>query len=342
MWAVHEKSGAGKLQASNKCQNAHDIAWVGRHLVSFGTRHVKVWSLEEIPPASPSKTRYEYDSLVEKKNNCVGPKTFCGRNCLLGPLIDAVFTCLVSISDSKAILCTDQGDVCLLRLDQVGRTQRLHRVAKVDFSVTCVTVEKSDQLVWVAGKNYKIEALALCDLDRAVVPSSSPRSFTASAPRCSMIQEMEQGILAIGMVLGRIVTIDSAHIIEIKDIEKSGDAGTNIGKMTRLPAHSSPVLGVTILQRPNAHESDFLTWSTNGTVFFWTLEGACQDEINVELDPPSHQNDQESNELRVFRAADCNDFFVSGDKEGFLRYVQNTPAEHIAHSLFQAHQPPRG
>lgn len=325
LWSINERSGAGKLHASNKCQNAHGIGWVGRQLISFGTRHVKVWRLGSIPPASPSKIRIDKENRMEKTPVGLGPKTFYGRNCLLGPLINAVFTCLVAISDDKAILCTDRGDVCLLVLDEGDRTQRLDRVAQVAFSVSCVVVEKESSYVWIAGKNGRLQALNLHSLT-SNVSSDSPCSSDTSTTRSSMLPETKPSILAMGIVQGRIVTVDSDHIIELRDIKNGNDDDTTSAyiKSIRLPAHESGVLGATILKQPNAHDSDFFTWSTNGIALFWMLSGICKGRITIELDRSFPENEDDGNELRVFRAAGFDDFFVSGDKEGVLRSVRST------------------
>ena len=234
--------------------------------------------------------------------------------------MDAVFTCLVAISDGKAILCTDRGDVCLLVLDDVDRTQRLDRVAQVDFSVSCVTVEKESKSVWIAGKNGRLQAMSMHALLTAASESSC--SSKSSTPRSSISPETKPSILAMGIVLGRVVTVDSDHVIELRDVDSGDHAPPTPTKSTRLLAHQSAVLGVTILKHPNPLGSDFLTWSTNGTVLFWLLNGACKGSITIDLDRSLSPNDFDDNELKVFRAAEFEDFFVSGDKEGVIRSVQ--------------------
>ena len=319
LWAVSEKSGSGRLHASNKCQSAHDIRWIGHNLISFGTRHVKVWRLEPIPPVSPSKIHFENENSVEKTPLSPGPKTFFGRNCLLGPLMDAVFTCLVAISDSKALLCTDRGDVCLLLLGEEESTQRLERVAQVNFGISCITVEKEKNLVCIAGRNGRLLALSLQTLI-SKAHCDSPHSLETSTSQSNILLENKPSILAIGMVLDRVVTVDSDHIVEFREIENSDDDALLTGlKPTRLAAHSSAVLGVTILNRPNPRESDFFTWSTRGTVLFWTLSGTYKGCIEIGLDRSFPLGGHDGNELRVFRAADFDGFFLSGDKEGFLQ-----------------------
>lgn len=329
LWSINEKSGAGKLHASNKCQNAHDIGWVGRQLISFGTRHVKVWRLGSIPPASNSKIHSEKKSYIEKTSLSPRPQTFYGRNCLLGPLIDAVFTCLVAVSDDKAILCTDRGDVCLLVLDEGDRTQRLDRVAQVAFSVSCIAVKKESGFVWVAGKNGRLQALLLPALT-SNVSSDSPCTSPISAKRSTMLPEMKPDIVAIGMVQGRTVTVDSDHVIELREMKNDDDdddddeTSSACIKSIRLPAHGSSVLGATVLNQPNAYDAELFTWSTNGIVLFWMMSGSYKGKITVELDLSFPQTDDDDNELRVFQAAGFDDFFVSGDKEGILRSVWST------------------
>ncbi|MCJ1468725.1 hypothetical protein MMC07_007355 [Pseudocyphellaria aurata] len=335
LWSINEKSGAGNLHASNKCQNANAIGWVGRQLISFGTRHVKVWRLGSIPPASPSKIRSEKESRIEKISVSPGPKTFYGRNCLLGPLINAVFTCLAAISDDKAILCTERGDVCLLVLDESDRAQRLDRVAQVAFSVSCVVIEKESGFVWVAGRNGRLQALSLHALS-SKVSSDSPCSSAASTSRSGLPSETKPSILAMGMVQGRIVTVDSDHIIELRDIKNHDDGDTTLVHMKsiRQPAHESSVLGASILSQPNAYDSEFFTWSTNGIALFWTLSGICKGRIKIALDQSISHNVDDGNELKILRAASFGDFYISGDKEGVLRHI-NCRGENI--STIKAH-----
>lgn len=104
LWSI-SKNGSARLHASNKCvSSVQEIAWMGTSVISVGTRHVKVWR-HDPEPASPTKGRSELIKGYEIPPASPVPKAFSGRNCILGSLIDAVFTSVVAISQSKAILC---------------------------------------------------------------------------------------------------------------------------------------------------------------------------------------------------------------------------------------------
>lgn len=110
IYSFNPKTGLAKLHFSNKCSNVCFVSWMGSNVISVGTRHVKVWRLERVTPISPLKTRLELETNPPASPT---PKTFSGRNCLLGALIDATFSTAVGLSDSKAVVCTIQGDfVC--------------------------------------------------------------------------------------------------------------------------------------------------------------------------------------------------------------------------------------
>jgi hypothetical protein len=82
------------------------------------------------------------------------PKSLSGRNCLLGPLADSVFACVTAISQNKAVVCTERGDICLI--DDTEGAQRLSKVAHAGFGVSCVAAEPDSNSVWVSGKCGKI------------------------------------------------------------------------------------------------------------------------------------------------------------------------------------------
>lgn len=62
-------------------------------------------------------------------------------------------TCVVGISDDKALVCTEKGDICLL--DESGL--RFSKVASVEFGVGCITVDTDSKFAWVAGKHGNIQ-----------------------------------------------------------------------------------------------------------------------------------------------------------------------------------------
>ncbi|KAL8848506.1 MAG: hypothetical protein Q9221_006465 [Calogaya cf. arnoldii] len=169
LWSINPKTGALKLDSSNRCTTADTITWMGTSVITVGTRHVKVWRFEQ--PSSPAKCRRGLDTISDISTASPVPKTFAGRNVLLGALKDAVFTCAVAIAEDAAVLCTQGGSVCLL--DDAHRSQRLCQVAKRDYSITCVTLDPSSRVIWLGGKGVEPEALPLSTFFAAREPSAA-------------------------------------------------------------------------------------------------------------------------------------------------------------------------
>ena len=291
---------------------------MGSSVISIGTRHVKVWRVEPGAPTSPSKARLELDASNAGPSGSPTPKTFSGRNCLLGDLIETTFTALVAVSDSEAIVCTAQGDICLL--DDADRTQRLNKVGKVDFKVNCVTFDSSRSIVWVAGEGGRMKALPLGDLvgsDRSNMPPSVSFDIGSESVSSSGKQYAAQ---AVGIVRNRIILVDSNRSIEIKAAEDTNLAPDSNSVCKKLPAHESAVLGVrSLLPKSSPEEPDFLTFSARGTVRFWSLDGTCTHRVDIPLDQPNCAGDGEINELRTVVPLYGRSYLLSGDKNGLLR-----------------------
>ena len=322
LWSINLKSGSCKLQFSNKVTSfIQNITWMGSSVITVGTRHAKVWRLEQNKPASSSKKRFDIENGIDGAPGSPVPRTFSGRNCLLGPLIDAAFTCVAAISDSKAILCTDKGDVCLL--DDTERTQRLNRITKTGSSILCLTVDIARKRLWMGGTMGKLWALPLDLFTGVEISSDLLVSLTDSEPHSSLGSGPNVDTVAMGYVRGQVVTVESDRSIRIRRSTNTGNRG-NVKTEKRMPAHDSGVLGVSILHHPNDHNAEFFTWSAQGTVIFWLLDGTCKGKLEIPLDQPDNAEDGNQNELKVVRSSESNKYFVSGDKLGVLRLIDRS------------------
>ena len=310
MWAINSKTGSARLHSSNKCMaSVQDIAWMGDSVISVGTRHVKVWRLEQPALTSPSKTKFKLDPVEHGMPPSPGPKILPGRNCVLGPLLDLVFTCVVAISDTQAVLGTDKGDVCLL--DDVNCTQSLSKIHRVNFSITSITVDQPSTRLWLGGKEGNIQALPIDGMAR---PRDYPESQRLPIkPICVEDSSSPKAcsVVAMGYFQDRLITVDSSRTILIRGGFEQEDA-------ISLDAHDSAVLGVSFLNRPNDQQSTFFTWSASGSVKFWTLSGVCIATLMVPLRQLNLDVENGMNELKVVRAFSCGNCFLSGDKLGFL------------------------
>ncbi|KAL8643063.1 MAG: hypothetical protein Q9228_000302 [Teloschistes exilis] len=284
---------------------------MGMNVVSVGTRHVKIWRLEQI--SSPAKGRRGLDSISDGSSASPIPRTFTGRNCLLGSLQDAVFTCVVGISNDKSVLCTQDGTVCLL--DDVSRSQRLLQVAKKDYSITCVTLDQSAGVVWIGGKGVEPEALPL----DVLLQSQEPPNVLGKRTRIVLDEVEKPDTTAICCIDNRVITIDTSHCIAIYSSVFVGDDGPRLSALKNLPSHDSAVLGVVILPKPNKRRSDFLTYSENGRVLYWRWNGTCTSNHRVQMTQPLGQDPTSLNGLQTLGVVQPHETLLTGDKAGVLR-----------------------
>ena len=67
-------------------------------------------------------------------------------------MVDSAMTCVVGISDDKALVCTEKGDICLFDDTHC----RLMKVANAEFGVSCIAIDAEYKFAWVAGKHGNI------------------------------------------------------------------------------------------------------------------------------------------------------------------------------------------
>lgn len=302
IYSIDAKTGSAKLHSSNKCSNVHRVVWMGHSVISIGVRHAKVWRLES-------------DNIGIAPSKVPALKAFAGRNCLLGPLMDATFTSVAVISDYRAFLCTDQGDIVLL--DDSDETQQLKRVAHVDFSILCAVFDCAYGLVWIGGRDGNSRSIPLDALIKPTRPNFLPTTTWYSS---STDSDTVPDIIAIGFVRGRAVIINSHRIIEIRRLVDTEGASVMESDSKRLPAHESAVLGVSSLLPKNRVDGpDFLTFSARGSVLFWLLNGACTGSIKISLDQPVYPEGGDTNGLKIVVPLMSDEHLLSGDRIGILR-----------------------
>ncbi|KAL8738136.1 MAG: hypothetical protein Q9181_001042 [Wetmoreana brouardii] len=318
LWAINSKTGAFRLDSSNRCTTADTIAWMGTtKVVSVGTRHVKVWRLEHA--SSPAKARRGLGGISDGRNSSPVPRTFSGRNCVLGPLQDAVFTCVIGISEDTAVVCTQDGAVCLL--DDTNRSQRLYEVSKKDYSITCVTLDRSFGVVWIGGKGAEPEAIPLDTLHGAKDLSTKLEISSTHKVRTDVKSEDAPNIVAICCVENRVIATDARRGMSIYDIMSFDHEAPELSAVRELPTHDSAILGVIILPRPNERHADFLTYSETGLVLYWLWDRTCASRYRVWLDQPTALGAEHPNSLQIVRFDPRHETLLAGDKAGVLHLV---------------------
>ena len=84
-----------------------------------------------------------------------GTKVLQGRNVILGSMVDQHMTCVIGISEDKALVCTEKGDICLLDENLL----RLTKVANAEFGVSCIAIDADSKFAWVAGRHGHIRCV---------------------------------------------------------------------------------------------------------------------------------------------------------------------------------------
>lgn len=278
-------------------------------------RHVKVWRLPAARPVSPTKSRLNSDGVGPSPNPA--PKALSGRNCLLGTLGDNTFSSVSSISDQEAVLVTESGAVCLL--DDREGSQKLSMVKQVGFGISSLAVDFDQECIWLGGRARWTQRLSFEDF----------RSSTASTPvspvrlNRAMSDAGTKGpaITCMVSLSSHLVTVEATREVHVYPMEALIEDGEQEPGETSMLAHRDPIIGIRTLKLPNEC-SQFFTWSRSGYVNFWDAQGKCLASKIIQLEQLSAFNEDDvANELKVLRAAENAEWFVSGDKFGVLRVL---------------------
>ncbi|KAI1418261.1 WD domain-containing protein [Hypoxylon sp. FL1857] len=305
IWKIDTKTGAAKLFQQNRCTSyIRGMIWVGNNLITLGVRHVKVWRVEEGQSTSPVKQKFIGDATATTQPH---QKTLPGRNVLLGNMIEATFSCAAAIDDTKAIICSETGDVCLF--DDTDKQMKLTNVLESGFVTTCVTIRGN--VVYLGGKSGD---LAILDLESFIKcdPNCLPTNVTSFG-----------GLFAMGFLDENMVTIDAKHSINIWGLDDSRGKIDLKSHPIQIPGHQDPVLGVEALKRPNAPGADFYSWSGSGQVILWDTDGKIKSSFRVPLEEACVDDEPNIvNQLTLVRATEGGQFFVTGDKLGIVKIIE--------------------
>ncbi|KAI5863465.1 WD domain-containing protein [Durotheca rogersii] len=304
IWKIDPKTGAARLFQQNRCTSyIRGMIWVGSSLVTLGVRHIKVWRIDEAQVPSLPKQKFAGDPNTGSPAH---QKTLPGRNVLLGGLIDATFSCAVAVDDTKAIICSETGEVCLF--DDADKQMKLTNVLESGFVTTCVTIR--GDLAYLGGKSGH---LATFDLASFVKCSTDAI--------CRNLGSFE-GLFALGFLKENMVTVDAKRSIHIWKFGDKPDEVDLKSSPIPIPGHQDPVLGIEALGRPNASDADFYSWSGSGEVILWDVEGNIKSCFKVPLEEACFDDESDLvNQLALVRATEGGKFFVVGDKLGIVKII---------------------
>ncbi|KAH9865123.1 hypothetical protein IAQ61_009070 [Plenodomus lingam] len=311
VWSINSRTGAATLFASNKCvSHINRMAWMGTKLITVGTRHVKVWRLEEQAGSVRMKPRQSDMSFLSSAMH----KTLPGRNCILEGLKDATFTSVVAIATNRAIVASDRGEICLL--DDSGSECRFSKLTDAGFPVSSMAVDFKGRL-HIGGNQGGLKTLFIDDIVKVMTPPPSPPPRMDS-PIVTAIGTNQIG--AVGCLNDYVITVDSQRAIRLSHLCAADDEAVVGDMLHMLPAHGDAVLGVNAgLSQSNILNASYYTWAADGTIIFWS-EGTSTGSLQVPLEQLEGP-EAVVNELRTARVLSDGSFLVTGDKYGVLRII---------------------
>ncbi|KAG8626705.1 hypothetical protein KVT40_005650 [Elsinoe batatas] len=305
IWSVDD-SGKTILIASNKCTTiVRDMKWMGRSLVTTGVRSVKIWRPDEIAPSMGVES--DKDGLSHP-----GYKPLVGRNVLLGDMLEATFTTVVSLSDTRAVLCSDSGDVCIL--DDADKQQKLVRISVETFGITSACLD-SDSRLTVAGWNGEIRSIDLERSNRTETPVSR-----AGTPVVRRADKSTSFPIAIGAITNALVTVDNKHNIDLHIPEEQSQGKSGYTCKSSRASHADAILGIRALSNGKDQNAAFATWSSDGLIIGWSDDGRPGFQITAPVEQVDYAYEL-TNELRTIAFFNDATHVVTGDRYGVLRIL---------------------
>ena len=308
VWNVQPKTGTLLLQASNKCtSNVRAMAWMGNALITVGTRHVKIWRVDKNSEASPTKKFSDATFALTSPS-----RPLAGRNCILGPLLDKTFTCLVPVDSKRAFICSDEGDVCLLEDDDVSpsftrvgsagapiRSASLIDVTSLLIGGDCGSIKRFDIRDLI---DYDRLDSHVADAQELKTPSSSPASITALAPLRNFVL-----IFTDDRCLSLLTAPHTHSVDNLSEVQE------------QLPAHHSSIRGIRKASTDAREDAAFFTFSADGLVLLWDEDGRCLERVSVHLEQPSPTPEVPQNEVTAMSWLTSSGEIHYGDQYGYLR-----------------------
>ncbi|KAK8039253.1 hypothetical protein PG993_007664 [Apiospora rasikravindrae] len=294
LWRIDPKTGAAKLFLQNRCTSyIRGVIWMGNNLVTLGVRHVKVWRVEEGAPASPAKQRLPGEASSPSSSQST--KSLPGRNILLGGLLEATFSCAAAIDETRAIICTETGEICLF--DDTAKQMKLSKILEIGFVTTCVTVR--DQVAYIGGKSGNFATLDL-------------ELFLQSSINCILkTSHPSTGLLAMGFLKDNLVTLDSKRSIDIWNVSYiPGQPDTTITRM-QIPGQA---------QRNRSRFLHMVGFGRHNS-----LGHGREEKLSIEGGPEDAYSENEcdpGNQLMTVKATKDAKFLISGDKLGVLKVIE--------------------
>lgn len=311
LWKIDPRTGAAKPFQQNRCTSfIRGMIWMGNCLITLGVRHIKVWRVDEPQNTSPTKTKFAGDGSYTQPQI---QKALPGRNILLGSLLDSTFACAVALDDTRAIICSETGDVCLF--DDTQKQMKFTKLLETGFIVNCASIR--NKTVYIGGRGGEIMELSV-----GKILDGHPNPVVKNS-------RASNGLLAMGFLDDNMVTIDTKRSIAVWAADYLPMDGSQNTAHIPIPGHGDPIVGIQRLHGMSKSDASFFTWSASGRVNLWDLDGRVKSSFEVPLEQQADGgNDPDRlNQLVIVRATYGAKQFITGDKLGVLRIIDYATKE---------------
>jgi len=218
------------------------------------------------------------------------------------------------VADDKAIICSEQGDICLL--DDAGPVPQLLKITEVQFSIQSAVICPNNYLL-VGGNQGRLVAFQMETLLK--FNPTEPASVEVDT---SLKPRLDYGVVALGSINNVVITLDSRRKFQVLTLSQNIANSSQPSKVKQLPAHGSAVLGVQALTSEfTTFNATYFTWSAEGLVLFWDHDGNSVGSLQTLMQGPNTEIDG-SNELKTVSIVQKDGLLISGDKHGWIRLVR--------------------
>jgi WD40 repeat protein len=321
IWSIDDKTGAATLHSSNKCTTTiNAMTWVGRSVLTVGVRCVRLWRPgdDTISERRGSETTSNISTPRQKAsdfgNSILSPKhkLLSGKSSLLNELLEANFVAALAISDDKAVVCAESGEVCVI--DDCQNAQSLTSFATTEFRISSAAFDGFGGVI-VSGGSGQSKTFQLGELEQRR-PTSARRSKRQTMSPQKSLPVDSNPTIAMATFQGITVELDSKRGIRLSRSRDSNqhyeDSPTH-----QLAAHNEAVQGVQEYTSDALPGAAFLSFSVNGCIQIWDVDGAVVTTLMIPVNSSPEMYDL-TNELRAVRPLRNSSYLAAGDKYGML------------------------
>lgn len=291
-----------------------DISAILTDHLRVGTRHVKVWRVDEVPRSLTNRRSSDSSITLGSPSNRALP----GRNCLLGDLLDRTFTAVVASTPHCAFVSTNGGEICTLYTEESAPS--LAKVSSVGACVTSLQIESRQGLLLLGDENGHIQTCPLELLNHSSNASAQSVEWRVRHGSTAKQNSSCPIVATVSFEDGRLVILDQLGRIRIvSGSQRVSDDGTPDAEVC-YESHRSGILGLQAVPRAqNNHGPAFLVWSADGLVSTWSFDGSRISGKQIPIRQTGSSTDDFQNEIKAFRVLQGSLAYISGDRLGVLR-----------------------